>query len=95
MMATPEAAHCAELESLAASLSLASESHLKEPFVGNVSKVSPHHGGTSKRSKKKGYLIFDACFEEGLCLLLRSPSPFFEYDFVQLCRQPWKSGLNQ
>ncbi len=37
----------------------------KEPFVGNVSKISPHPRGSSKESCKKGNLIFDACFEGG------------------------------
>ncbi len=73
-MATPEVP--ADLESLTASAGLASASHLKEPFVGNVSKVSPHHGGSSKTSKKKGNLIFDACFEEGECVA-KEPLPFF------------------
>lgn len=39
-----------------------------EPFVGNVSKVSPHYGSSSKDSSNKGNLIFDASFEGGKLL---------------------------
>ncbi|XP_064386346.1 cytosolic carboxypeptidase 6-like isoform X2 [Halichondria panicea] len=58
----------AALETEPPALAAASQSpvsHSKDPFVGNVSKISPHHGGSSKQSYKKGNLIFDACFEGG------------------------------
>ena len=49
-------------------------SHLylsKEPFVGNVSKVSPHAVTSSKEKSKKGDLVFDACFEGGECVAMK------------------------
>ena len=53
------------VESSTASPSTASP--LKEPFVGNVSKFSPHSvaASGSKDRRKKGHLVFDACFESG------------------------------
>ena len=39
---------------------------LKNPFVGNVSNVTPLPSEQSKgRGSKKGRLQFDACFEAG------------------------------
>lgn len=85
----------AALETEPPALAAASQSpvsHSKDPFVGNVSKISPHHGGSSKQSYKKGNLIFDACFEGGkLVLLLGSPTPLLFSLCVQAIWGEWIS----
>ena len=58
-------AECADPPTSRADKPAATASPLKEPFVGNVSKVSPHCVATSKDRRKKGHLVFDACFEGG------------------------------
>ena len=48
---------------------------LKNAFVGNVSRHTPLPA-EHRKSAKRGNLQFDACFEGGKRLPLRSPSPF-------------------
>ena len=90
----------ASLEAETEDVPASSLSHLylsKEPFVGNVSKVSPHAGASSKEKSKKGDLVFDACFEGGEFVAMKPvlPRPLLvipSFIYTYTYRQPGQSG---
>ena len=69
---------------------------LKDPFVGNVSKLVPlpvDHKGPPMR----GHLLFDACFEGGEPQSVAKTTKYSQtnYLFITMCRQSWSCGLYQ